>query len=67
MIRGTLMEVPGDPKKSIPLFGVLGGTQVFAKQQNRHIFVQQSGNNKLLYTLIWLSKILTGQEFGSQI
>ena len=30
--------LPGDPKKSIPLFGVSGGTQVFAKQLNRHIF-----------------------------
>ena len=31
-------KVPGDPKKSMPLFGVSGGTQVFAKQLNRHIF-----------------------------
>ena len=33
-----LYIVPGDPKKSIPLFGVLGGTQVFAKQQKRYMF-----------------------------
>ena len=33
-----LSELPGDPKKSIPLLGVSGGTQVFAKQLNRHIF-----------------------------
>ena len=31
-------HIPGDPKKSIPLFGVSGGTQVFAKQLNRYIF-----------------------------
>ena len=31
-------QVPGDPKKSIPLFGVSEGTQVFAKQLNKHIF-----------------------------
>ena len=31
-------HIPGDPKKSIPLFGVSGETQVFAKQLNRHIF-----------------------------
>ena len=30
--------LPGDPKKSIPLLGVSGGTQVFAKQLDRHIF-----------------------------
>ena len=30
--------VPGDPKKSIPLFGVSGEAQVFAKQLNIHIF-----------------------------
>ena len=30
--------IPGDPKKSIPLIGVSGGTQVFAKLLNRHIF-----------------------------
>ena len=34
----TGLIIPGDPKKSIPLFGVSGGTQVFAKQLNRHIF-----------------------------
>ena len=28
----------GDPKKSITLLWVSGGTWVFAKQQNRHIF-----------------------------
>ena len=32
------VQVPGDPKKSIPLFGVSGGTQVFAKHLNIHIF-----------------------------
>ena len=31
-------HIPGDPKRSIPLFGVSEGTQVFAKQLNRHIF-----------------------------
>ena len=31
-------KVPGDPKKSIPLFGVSAGTQVCAKHLNRHIF-----------------------------
>ena len=36
--KGELQHIPGDPKKSIPLFGVLGETQVFAKQLNRHIF-----------------------------
>ena len=25
------VKLPGDPKKSRPLFGVSGGTQVFAK------------------------------------
>ena len=30
--------LPVDPKKSIPLFGVSGETQVFAKQLNRHSF-----------------------------
>ena len=34
----TTIDLPGDPKKSIPLFGVSGETQVFAKQLNRHIF-----------------------------
>ena len=34
----TFDNIPGDPKKSIPLFGVSGETQVFAKQLNRHIF-----------------------------
>ena len=32
------VKLPGDTKKSRPLFGVSGGTQVFAKQLNRHIF-----------------------------
>ena len=31
-------NIPGDPKKSIPLFGVSGETKVFAKQLNIHIF-----------------------------
>ena len=31
--------LPGDPKKSVPLFRVSGGTWVFAKQQYRHIFI----------------------------
>ena len=30
-------DLPGDPKRSIPLFGVSGGAQVFAKQLKRHI------------------------------
>ena len=35
-----LIPIPGTgwPKKSIPLFGVSGGTQVFANQLDRHIF-----------------------------
>ena len=32
------LKLPGDPKKSKPLFGVWGGAQVFAKQLNRYIF-----------------------------
>ena len=32
------VNLPGDPKKSIPLFGVSGGIQVFAKELNRHTF-----------------------------
>ena len=31
-------QVPGDPKKSIPLFGVSGGAQEFAKHLDIHIF-----------------------------
>ena len=31
-------NIPGDRNKSIPRFGVPEGTQVFAKQLNRHIF-----------------------------
>ena len=34
----TWLFIPGDPKKSIPLFEVSGGTQVLAKQLNRHMF-----------------------------
>ena len=37
-IMMKLIILPSDPKKSIPLFGVSGETQVFAKQLNRHIF-----------------------------
>ena len=37
-------KVPGDPKKSIPLFGVSAGTQVCAKHLNRHIFGFQKKN-----------------------
>ena len=33
-----ILHIPGDPKKSIPLFGVSGGTQMLAKQLNRHMF-----------------------------
>ena len=36
--RGGGCKLPGDPKKSIPLFGVSEGAQVFAEQLNRHIF-----------------------------
>ena len=31
------LNITSEPKKSIPLIGVSGGTQVFAKQLNRHI------------------------------
>ena len=37
-LRQIDIEIPADPKKSIPLSGVSGGTQVFAKQLNIHIF-----------------------------
>ena len=34
----TFDNIPGDPKKSILLFGVSWEKQVSAKQLNRHIF-----------------------------
>ena len=33
-----VLFIPGDPKKGIPLSGVSGGTQMLAKQLNRHMF-----------------------------
>ena len=59
MIRGTLMEVPGDPKKSIPLFGVSGGTQGFAKQLNRRI-----SNKKIDYFGPILLKISLSEKIS---
>ena len=45
--QGEKVVYTGWPKKSIPLFGVSGETQVFAKQLNRHIFGWPTKNLKI--------------------
>ena len=46
--KHKICHIPGDPKKSIPLFGVSGGTLLFAKQLNRHIFGLPTKNLTIL-------------------
>ena len=48
LLEGGGCKLPGDPKKSIPLFGVSEGAQVFAEQLNRHIFRFPTKNQTIL-------------------